>query len=136
MASRTGKVGLVEYKGVVVLRINGWDASINTDMRDHTVFSTGDVIWRTTKPGLSGGSGTFSGFWDADGSTAQGDAMNEALAASTGSVKLSIDKVTGGSLDGNIYFSGLTAGSAIDGDATVSFDFTFDGPVSYSTSTT
>ena len=135
MASKTGKVGLVKYKGVVVLRINGWDATINTDMRDHTVFSTGDVIWRTTKPGLSGGSGTFSGFWDAEGSTAQNDAVNAALAASTGSVKLALDKDAGGSLDGNIFFSGLTAGSAIDGDATVSFDFTFDGPVTYSTST-
>ena len=64
MASRTGKVGLVEYKGVAVLRINNWDASINTDMRDHTTFSTGTVIWRTTKPGLSGGSGDiFATIW-------------------------------------------------------------------------
>lgn len=135
MASRTGKVGLVEYKGVPVLRINQWDCSVNTDMRDHTTFSTGTVVWRTTQPGLSGGSGTFSGFWDADGSTAQNDAIDAALAASTGSVKLSVDNVTGGSLDGNIFFSGLTAGSAVDGDATVSFDFTFNGAVTYSTTT-
>lgn len=135
MASRTGTEGLVEYKGVPVLRINNWSATINTDIRDHTTFSTGDLRWRTTKPGLAGWSGTFSGFWDADGSTAQDDCIEAALAGSTGSVVLSADKVTGGSINGNIYFSGLTAGSAVDGDATVSFDFTGNGAATYSTST-
>ena len=135
MAARTGKAGLVEYKGVPVLRINNWSADVNTDIRDHTSFTTGELQWRTTKPGLSGGSGSFSGFWDADGSTAQKDCINAALAASSGTVKLSADKVSGDALTGGIYFGGLSAGSAVDGDATVSFNFTFDGAVSYSTTT-
>lgn len=135
MAARSGKEGLVEYKGVPVLRINNWKANVNTDMRDHTSFTTGTLTWRVTKPGLAGGSGTFSGFWDADGSTAQTDCINAALAGSTGSVKLNADKGAGDALSGNVFFSGLTAGSAVDGDATVNFDFVFNGAVSYTTTT-
>lgn len=135
MGSRTGTEGLVEYKGVPVLRIQNWTADIQTDIRDHTTFSTGDLKWRTTKPGLSGWSGSFAGFWDADGSTAQSDCITAALNGSTGTVVLSADKVTGDSLTGAIYFSGMTAGSAVDGDATVSFNFTGNGAVTYSTTT-
>lgn len=135
MGARTGTEGLVEYKGVPVLRINNWSVDINTDIRDHTSFTTGTLKWRTTKPGLSGGSGTFAGFWDADGSTAQKDCINAALSGTTGTIKLSGDKVTGDALTGGIYFSGLSAGSAVDGDATISFDFTFNGAVTYSTTT-
>ena len=135
MAARTGKSGLVEYKGVPVLRINNWNANINIDMRDHTSFTTGPLQWRVTKPGLAGGSGTFAGFWDADGSTAQNDAIDAALAGSTGTIKLSADKETGGSFDGAVFFSGLTGGSAVDGDATIGFDFTFNGAVTFSTTT-
>jgi len=131
----TGKSGLVEYKGVPVLRINNWSASVNTDMRNHTSFTTGTLTWNVIAPGLAGGNGTFSGFWDAAGSTAQTDAINAALAGSTGSVKLYTDKDGGDHLAGNVYFGGLTAGSAVDGDATISFDYTFNGSVSYSTTT-
>ena len=135
MAARTGKEGIVEYKGVPVFRIQNWSLNINTDMRDHTSFSTGVVQWREIAPGLSGASGNFAGFWDVEGSTAQKDCMNAALAASTGSVKLYLDKTQGDHLAGNIFFSGMTAGSAIDGDATVDFPFSFNGAVAYSTTT-
>jgi len=135
MAAITGKSGIVHYKGVPVLRIKDWSASVNVDMRDHTSFTTGTLTWRTIAPGLAGGDGNMSGFWDAAGSTAQTDCINAALAGSTGSVKLYADKSGGDHLAGNIYFSGLTAGSAVDGDATIDFPFTFTGSVSYSTTT-
>jgi len=135
MAARAGTQGLVLYKGVPVLNINQWSADINTDIRDHTSFTTGTVQWRVTKPGLAGGSGSFSGFWDADGSTAQTDAIAAALAGSTGNITLHQDKVTGDSFTGAIFYSGLTAGAAVDGDATVSFNFSFNGAVTFSTTT-
>lgn len=135
MAAITGKEGLVEYKGVPVLRINDWSAQVNTDMKDHTSFTTGALQWRTIAPGLSGANGSFSGFWDPEGSTAQNDCMAAALAASTGSVVLYGNKTAGDSLTGNIYFSGFSAGSAVDGDATADFSFTFNGAVTYSTTT-
>jgi hypothetical protein len=34
-----------------------------------------------------------------------------------------------------VYFSGLSAGAAVDGDVTVGFDGTFNGAVTYSTAT-
>lgn len=135
MAAVTGKEGVVEYKGVPVFRINNWSVSVNVDMRDHTSFSTGTVQWREIAPGLSGANGNFAGFWDAEGSTAQKDCMTAALAASTGSVKLYLNKTQGDHFSGNMYFSGLTAGTAVDGDATVDFPFTFNGAVAYSTTT-
>ncbi len=135
MAARTGTDGLVNYKGVPVLRIQNWSASINTDIRDHTSFTTGGTKWRTTAPGLAGGSGTFDGFWDASGSTAQKDCINAVLAGSTGTVVLYADQDDGDALTGAIYFSGLSAGSAVDGDSTVSFPFTFNGAVTYTTTT-
>ncbi len=135
MAALTGKSGLVNYKGVPVLRIQNWSINVNTDMRDHTSFTTGTLTWRVMAPGLAGASGNFAGFWDAQGSTAQDDAIEAALAGSTGSVVLHADKVGGDSLTGNTYFSGLTAGSAVEGDATVDFAFTMNGAVSYSTTT-
>jgi hypothetical protein len=139
MGAITGKEGLVEYKGVPVFRIQNWTATVNTDIRDHTSFSTGTLQWREVAPGLSGANGSFSGFWDSEGSTAQNDCMVAALAASTGSVKLYGDKgqnsTSAGALTGNIFFSGMTVGSAVDGDATVDFPFTFNGAVSYSTTT-
>jgi hypothetical protein len=136
MAALAGKSGKVEYKGVPVLRINSWDATVDVDLRDHTSFSTSTgAQWREVKPGLSGGSGTFAGFWDAQGSTAQADAVSAVLTGATGSVKLYADKDGGDHLAGNVYFSGLTAGAQVDGDVTVSFPFTFTGAVSYTTTT-
>lgn len=136
MAVVTGKEGKVLYKGVPVLHIQNWSANVNVDIRDHTSFTTGALQWRVTKPGLSGGAGSFSGFWDpSTGSTAQRDCMDAALAASTGSIILHGDKTGGTALTGNIFFSGLTVGSGVDADATADFPFTFNGPVTYSTST-
>jgi len=131
----TGKSGLVNYKGVAVLRIQNWSINVNTDMRDHTSFTTGTLTWREIAAGLAGGSGNFAGFWDAQGSTAQKDCIDAALAGSTGSLVLELDKVGGDALSCNSFFSGLTAGSAVDGDATVDFAFTANGSVSYSTTT-
>ena len=136
MSALTGKLGIVHYGGVPVYRIQNWSLNVNTDIRDHTSFTTGALQWRTVAPGLSGANGSFAGFWDpSTGSTAQRDCMDAALAASTGSVILYGDKVGGANLRGNIYFSGFTAGSAVDGDATASFNFTFNGTPTYSTAT-
>jgi hypothetical protein len=135
MAALSGKSGIVHYGGVPVLRINNWTVNTNTNMRDHTSFTTGTLQWRSIAPGLSGGNGTFAGFWDAQGSTAQNDCVDAALAASTGEIILYADKTGGDNLRGSIYFSGLTAGAAVDGDVTVSYPFTFNGAVNYSTAT-
>lgn len=135
MAAITGKEGIIEYKGVPVFRINSWDVQVNTDMRDHTSFTTGTLQWRVMAPGLSGAAGSFSGFWDPEGSTAQKDCMDAALAASTGNITLQSSKTVGDSLTGAVYFNGFGAASAVDGDATADYNFTFNGAVTYSTTT-
>jgi hypothetical protein len=135
MAAITGKSGMIHYKGVPVLRIRDWTANTNVDIRDHTTFTTGTLQWRTVAPGLSGGTVTFNGFWDPEGSTAQNDAMDAALAASTGDITLYADKSGGDSLTGSVFYSGFGAGAAVDGDVTANFSATFNGAVSYSTTT-
>ncbi len=131
----TGKSGIVHYRGVPVYQIRDWSINVSNDMRDHTSFTTGTLQWRVIAPGLSGANGAFNGFWNPTGSTAQKDCMDAALAASTGDVILFADKSGGDSLTGSVYFSGFTAGSAVDGDATAGFPFTFNGAVTYSTAT-
>lgn len=130
----TGKSGMIHYKGVPVFYINQWDASVNTDMRDHTSFTTGTLQWRTIAPGLSGANGSASGFWVGT-STAQKDCIDAALAASTGNITLFGDKSGGDNLTGGVYFNSLGLGSQVDGDATVNLGFTFNGAVTYSTAT-
>ena len=135
MSAITGKEGIIIYKTVPVFRINSWDIQVNTDMRDHTSFTTDTLQWRVMAPGLSGAAGSASGFWDPEGSTAQKDFMDAALSASTGDIVLQSSKTAGDSLTGAVYVNGFGAASAVDGDATADFNFTFNGAVTYSTTT-
>lgn len=135
MAAVVGTEGLVLYKGVPVFRINQWSLNANVDIRDHTSFTTGDLTWRTKAPGLAEWDGSFAGFWDAAGSTAQKDAVDAVLAGSTGTVLLHADKVGGMGWSGSIYFSGIATQSQVDGDATATYSFTGTDTLSYSTTT-
>ncbi len=135
MAARTGTEGLVLYKGVPVFRINNWTLNVSVDMRDHTVFTTGTLLWKTKAPGLGEWNGSFAGFWDASGSTAQKDCVDALLAGSTGTVLLHADKVDGMGWSGSVFFSGGAFQSQVDGDATANYSFEGTDALSYSTST-
>lgn len=134
MAAVSGKQGLVSYKGSAVDSLNDAGFDVDVDMRDHTSFSTGSVFFRTMKPGLAGGTATVSGFWDS-ASTDQKDMIDAVLAGSTGSIKVEMDKDTGGGLSANSYFNSLSLAASIDGDSTVNFGVTANGTVTYSTTT-
>jgi len=134
MAARAGTQGLVLYKGVPVFRINGWNADINVANHDTTVFSTGTVTFRSRTPGLVDMSGSFSGFWDMDGSTAQKDIQTNILTPATGTVRLEADKVTGGAYSADAIMSmGVSVG--IDDTANVTYNFVSNGTITYATST-
>lgn len=134
MAARTGQQGLVQYKGVPVFRINSWNLDINVADHDVTVFTTGTVTFRSRTPGLVDGSGSFSGFWDMDGSTAQKDLQTNVLTPATGTVRLEADKVTGGAYSFDAILS-QTVGAGIDDDVTVAFNYVSNGAITYSTTT-
>ncbi len=135
MATQTGKSGHVYQNSVPVVSINNWDLTVTVDNRDHTVFSTSTgVQWRTFANGLSGWSGSFSGFFDT-ASTSQTDIVALILGTATGSVNLIADKAAGGSFTGNVNFAGMNASAAIDGDVEATYNFTGNGVLTYSTTT-
>ena len=137
MAAISGKNGLVQYGGAPVLRINNWSADIAVDDLDVTSWTTGTDQWRARIAGLSGVSGSFSGFWDAHsgGSTAQVDLQTNVLTPATGTLILEADKVTGGKYSMDVVLTGQNVSVSIDGTADVSWDFVSNGTVTFSTTT-
>jgi len=134
MAAVTGKSGVVNRGGVTVLSMNSWSIDLDSDMRDHTSFSTGTLQWRTFLPGLSQWSGTFSGFFNA-ASTSQNDEIALSLTPTTSTIILELDKDAGGQFNGATFISSLGAGSDVDGDSVISFGFQGTGALTYTTTT-
>jgi len=132
--SVSGKQGLVQRSGVTVLSINNWSIDIDSNMLDHTSFSSSAAQWRDWAVGLSGWSGSFEGFFN-QASTAQNDEIAAALTPSTATIILELDQAGGGSFTGATFISSLGAGSAIDGDSTIAFGFQGTGAPTFSTST-
>ncbi|MFH2071891.1 MAG: phage tail tube protein, partial [Actinomycetota bacterium] len=117
-----------------VVNINNWSLQIDTNLLDVTSWSTGTDQWRAYTPGLSGAAGSASGFFDA-ASTGQNDIRSNILTPAASTCKLEIDKAGGAAYTGSIYLSGYGVDVAIDGTADISVDFTFNGAVAYTTTT-
>ena len=133
MAALSGKAGRFDYGGQVV-NINHWSLDIDTNMLEVTAWSTGTDQWRAYTPGLSGASGSASGFFDA-ASTGQNDIRTNILVPAASTCRLEIDKDGGAAYTGSIYLSGYGLDVDIDGTVDVSIGFTFNGAVAYSTAT-
>lgn len=134
MATRSGKQGLVSYAGQPVDSINSANFDVNIDARDHTSFTTGTVFFRTMLPGLAAGSAAFSGFYDT-ASTDQATLIADALAGTSKTLKVELDKDTGGNLSSTGFITSLSFAASVDGDSTISVGYTSNGAVTYSTTT-
>ena len=109
-----------------------WQATVNTDILDQTAFSTttGDVQWRTVKPGLSGGSVTIDRFW----ATSTGAAFFDRLATNQDTViELWRDHATRNKLEGFAYVSGDDFTVPIDESAAEAVTLTLAGQLYHST---
>ena len=109
-----------------------WQATVNTDLVDQTAFSTttGDVQWRTMKPGLSGGSVSIERFW----ATSTGAAFFDRLASEQDTViELWRDHATRNKLEGFAHVSGDEFEVPIDESAAESVSLTIDGQLYHST---
>ena len=109
-----------------------WTAETQTDMRDHTAFSTttSDVTWRTMKPGLIGGTLSIDRFWGAT----TGPAFFDRLTAGTETiVELWTDQATRNKLEGFAYVSGDGFDVPVDADAGESVTLTLNGQLHRST---
>lgn len=134
MAALTGKQAKIEWAGKHV-RLGEWSMDTNYDMHDVTEFSTGTVQWREFAAGIGNWSGTMVGAFRVQDSTAQRDMMDAALAGTTGTVKLYLDKSNGGNFTGGVLFSALSASANIDNRTDMNFSYQGSGALAYSTST-
>jgi predicted secreted protein len=134
MATLSGKSGKIEYGGGKVASIRNWSLNMDTNMLDHTSWSTGTDQWRSFTAGLSGWSGSAGDLWD-ETSTGQDTMRTNFLTPSTATIVFHMDKSSGGSFSGACYVSGISMGAAIDGDVTANYTLQGTGALSYSTST-
>lgn len=134
MAAKTGRNAKIEWAGKHV-RLGAWTLDAPTDMHDVTEFSTGTTQWREFVPGLTQWSGTLSGAWRVSDSTAQEDLQSAALAGTTGTIKLYIDKSAGDNLTGAVYINSLGVSANIDNRTDMTFSFQGTGALTYSTAT-
>lgn len=139
MAGISGKQGTVSYAGGVVATINNWSLDINNDALEVTSFTTAVPQWRSFLAGLNSWSGSVSGFWAlstaAGTSTGQKDMQDNILTPTTGTLVLEVDQTGGAKYSGDVVLTRQSVSVAVDGVADVSWDFTGNGAVTYTTTT-
>lgn len=109
-----------------------WSADVSVNMLDQTSFSTttGDVQWRTTKPGLSEATVSIDRFW---GETT-GPAFFDRLASNQDTVvELWRDHASARKLEGFAYVSQDGFDVPIDESASEAVELTIDGQLYSST---
>ncbi len=128
----TYTIDVAAFTASFVGECQSWSASVNVDMRDHTVFSTStsDAQWRTVAPGLAGGTVTLNRFWAAT----TGPAFFDRLAADARTViELWADHDTRSKLEGYAFVGSDGFTVPVDGDAGEDVSLTLDGALNYTT---
>ena len=122
MARIVGNEGSVTF-GTHNITANAWSMSISRVVNDVTGF--GDTSTQV-RGGIPTYSGSVSGFmsFDVASSSPELDATNF---DSGDEVSIVLTAATGCTYTGNGVISGVSVGSSKTGDATISFDFTFNG---------
>ena len=136
MAALTGKGGEIKYAAKTIYRLNHWEVNAETNILDVTSWTTVAAAWRSNIAGLQQWSGSVSGFWDMIADTSGQKLMQtRTLTPTTGTIILYADLTGGENYRGDILFQRANVAADIDGTVNVSFDFTGNGPLNYSTAT-
>lgn len=123
----SGKGGGVFVGINKVAEIKRWNIDIETDLLDSTNFDSNG--WKEFAAGLKGASGSFEGNWDVANDAAGQKALQDAtLGGTTVSLKLDINGTN--NFTGNAFIN-TSIDVPVDDLATISFDFTFSGQVTY-----
>lgn len=135
MASLSGKAAEVKYStDSKLVGFNSWSIDADANMLDVTTYTTGTLQWRSFIAGLSGFTGTISGFFDA-ASTGQTILRTNMLTPTTALFVGYFDKVGGENLRGSVLISTMSHSVDIDGTADVTFSMQGTGSLTYSTAT-
>jgi len=136
MAALTGKGGEIRYGAKAVFRMNHWDLSMDTNVLDVTAWTTSAAAWRSNLAGLQGWSGSVSGYWDVSGdSSGQGLMHTRTLTPTTGTLIMYVSGSAGENYRGDVILNRLNPSADIDGTVNLSFDYTGNGALTYSTAT-
>jgi hypothetical protein len=138
MAAVSGRHGYVKWGADAakkkIVNMNHWDLTLNVDMLDVTPFSTDGAQWRAFLPGLSGWSGTFSGFADAVGdSSGQKAAQTAILTPATGAITLYLSETGLEQYRGAVYFQALNVGVDVADSEKASYSFQGTAALTYAT---
>lgn len=101
-----------------------WTLNVNRVVSDVTAY--GDSA-RSKRGGIPEYTGSASGYMEDDTSDPAITATN--LAATSGEVTAVLTAATGNTFTGEVVISGVSVASNKTGDATISFDFAFNGDV-------
>ena len=136
MAALSGLTGEVIYAGKAIFRMNHWDVTADTNILDVTSWTTSAAQWRSNSAGLQGWTGTVSGYWDMIGDTSGQKLMQtRTLTPTTGTLIMRASVTGGENYRGDVLFNQMAVSDDIDGTANVTFSFTGNGALTYSTAT-
>ncbi|MCK9326799.1 MAG: phage tail protein [Bacteroidales bacterium] len=127
MTAKAGKKGKVEVGANQVAEITGWNADISADLEETTPLGKD---WKEHTATLLGGEGSAEGNWAIDSDANGQAALQTALLGGTEvALKLYVDETH--YYSGQAFISNMSVGVEAGGKVEVSFDFTFNGAVSY-----
>jgi len=126
MPAISGSGGYVKEGSTAVAEIHEWNATINADLYDSTVF--GDS-WKESVAGLKGATGSVMGYWMLS-DTGQTALQNAILGGTTLTLHLSPNGTN--EFAGSAFISQLQEKAPVNGLVEVTFAFTFTGAVTYS----
>lgn len=122
MAEVVGKTATVKTGGNVITGIRSWALDFTADVLEKTDFQ--DSGHKTYLAGLDGWSGSFEGFGQPGWSLS-------CKVGSTYSGSFFVSAASGSYYSGAIIITGAHPATAVDGQATVSYDFQGTGELIY-----
>lgn len=139
MAFLSGRGGAVKFSSstggtpALVGDLREWQVSIEAEMFEVSTF--GSSGWRRFQPNLLGASGTLSGYWSVQSSTAEKALQNHLLNQPTTPAKISllVDATNANGYSGSCWITQIQPGASVDAIVPFTANFTMHGPVSYST---
>lgn len=134
-----GKGGSVKFSsstsGVPALvgDLREWSLNVEADMFEISTF--GSSGWRQFQPNLNGASGTISGYWNVQNSSAMKAIQEHILSQSTdpATLDLLVSNSEQNGYTGSAYVTQINPGAAVDGIVQFNANVTYTGPVYYST---
>ena len=129
MTAIAGKDGLIKVGAGsnTVAETSNWSLDISTDTIDVTAH--GDE-WREFIAGLRSWSGSIEASWDMTDTNGQ-KALQDLMTGTPAVIAVELYANASNYYSGDIWVTGISVGTPVEGKVSVSFDFTGNGQLSY-----